>query len=151
MARGLQWWNLHALLSHYQDSVAFGQSEELDELMSTGNFTVPQARAIYEAGYTNLKHLAYANPLNVMNALLHTIDWTHYIGKDKEKEEIINSSLTNSLPPSLVDAQNIIKNARKKYASNKRLNTRYNNQKWIKNKANQKLCPNWNQKLKKKT
>eukprot|EP01022_Parablepharisma_sp_SALTPOND_P025495 TRINITY_DN595_c1_g1_i1.p1 TRINITY_DN595_c1_g1~~TRINITY_DN595_c1_g1_i1.p1 ORF type:complete len:906 (+),score=62.24 TRINITY_DN595_c1_g1_i1:384-3101(+) len=125
LAKGLNWHNLHAILAHYQDSVTFGQSEELEELLGVGNLSVPQARAIFEAGYTGLQHLAYANPSHIMNALLHAIDWDKYYTISSEKAHAME--LTNFLLPSMSDAQELIITARKEYIKRKRAATLHRN------------------------
>jgi len=115
LTKRLNWHNLHLLLAHYQDSVTFGQHEELNELLRFGMLSVPQARAIYEAGYTKLQHLAYGDPSTIMNALLCAIDWKLYYSK----EDV--GSFENVIPPSMEDTLNIIAMAKKECRRRKRL------------------------------
>jgi len=135
LVKGLGWYNLYAILSHHMDSVTFGQSEELEDLMTIGDIklNILQARAIYEAGYTDIQHLAYANPKDITTALLHSIDWKIYYNKssinkfsnDKENEEL---KYTYVIPPSIDDAENLIITARKEYVKRKKAITMHNNQ-----------------------
>eukprot|EP00826_Nyctotherus_ovalis_P024283 TRINITY_DN18803_c0_g1_i2.p1 TRINITY_DN18803_c0_g1~~TRINITY_DN18803_c0_g1_i2.p1 ORF type:complete len:301 (+),score=52.47 TRINITY_DN18803_c0_g1_i2:80-982(+) len=121
LAKRLNWHNLYLLLAHYQDSVTFGHHEELSELLGLGMLSVAQARAIYEAGYTRLQHLAYGDPSSVMSALLCAIDWKLYYSKGREDV----MSFVNVVPPSMEDTLNVISAAKKEHTKRKRLLTRF--------------------------
>ncbi len=102
MAQGLRWWNVYLILAHTQDAISFGQNDELEELLSLGSITLIQCRAVYEAGYTTLQHLAYANPYHIMKALHNSVDWSKAASSD-------------FLPPSLMDVYKIQAAAKEQY------------------------------------
>ncbi len=110
MAERLRWPSMHLLLSHFQDSIAFGEYEELRDLLRLHSITPAQARALFEAGYTTLQHLAHAPSSRVMKAMRQAVDWTAY---DLSTVADVEVRYDHVLPCTLQDAEAVIRAARK--------------------------------------
>lgn len=69
---------MYNLLSQYMDRINFVIQEELEDLIlelqeSDLNLDAPKARAIYEAGFSTVYHIAKAKPADIMKALQRTM------------------------------------------------------------------------------
>lgn len=49
----LEWYNISHVLNQFQDRVNFKIQEDLEDLMNIQCLSIPEARAVYEAGYVS--------------------------------------------------------------------------------------------------
>jgi hypothetical protein len=64
---------MYNLLNQYMDRINFVVHEELEELLTLAHVDPPQARAIFEAGFTSIYHVSKARPLDILKALQKTL------------------------------------------------------------------------------
>ena len=69
----LSWWNIYNLLNQYMDRINFVVHEELEELLTLASLDIHKARAIYEAGFTSINHVAKARSMDILKALQKTL------------------------------------------------------------------------------
>ncbi|CAI2366992.1 unnamed protein product [Moneuplotes crassus] len=69
ICKELEWFSIFHILSQFQDRVNFDLQEDLEDLMKVKYLDISEARAIYECGFTEMKLLAKAKPIQIYKSL----------------------------------------------------------------------------------